>query len=83
MRPLPRLLLASLTLHLAAAEVPTTGATIARVTVYADRAEVVRRFATTLPAGEHALVFDALPGDTDLSSVRVTGQGSFLSLIHI
>jgi len=82
MRPLPRLLLASLTLHLAAAEVPTTGATIARVTVYADRAEVVRRFATTLPAGEHALVFDALPGDTDLSSVRVTGQGSF-SLVDI
>ena len=82
MRSLPCLLLASLTLHLAAAEVPTTGAKIARVTVYADRAEVVRRFATTLPAGEHALVFDALPGETDLSSVRVTGQGSF-SLIDI
>lgn len=82
MRPLPRLLLASLTLNLAAAEIPTTGAKIARVTVYADRAEVVRRFATTLPAGEHALVFDALPGETDLSSVRVNGQGSF-SLIDI
>lgn len=82
MRPLPRLLLASLTLNLAAAEVPTTGAKIARVTVYADRAEVVRRFATTLPAGEHALVFDALPGETDLSSVRVNGQGSF-SLVDI
>jgi len=82
MRSLPCLLLASLTLHLAAAEVPTTGAKIARVTVYADRAEVVRRFATTLPAGEHALVFDALPGETDLSSVRVTGQGSF-SLVDI
>ena len=82
MRSLPRLLLASLTLNLPAAEVPTTGAKIARVTVYADRAEVVRRFATTLPAGEHALVFDALPGETDLSSVRVNGQGSF-SLIDI
>ncbi|GBL30499.1 hypothetical protein EMGBS10_16490 [Opitutia bacterium] len=82
MRPLPYLLLASLTLNLAAAEIPTTGAKIARVTVYADRAEVVRRFATTLPAGEHALVFDALPGETDLSSVRVNGQGSF-SLIDI
>lgn len=82
MRSLPCLLLASLTLNLAAAEVPTTGARIARVTVYADRAEVVRRFATTLPAGEHALVFDALPGETDLSSVRVTGQGSF-SLVDI
>lgn len=82
MRSLPRLLLATLTLNLAAAEVPTTGAKIARVTVYADRAEVVRRFATTLPAGEHALVFDALPGETDLSSVRVNGQGSF-SLIDI
>jgi uncharacterized protein (TIGR02231 family) len=82
MRSLPCLLLASLTLHLAAAEIPTTGAKVARVTVYADRAEVVRRFATTLPAGEHALVFDALPGETDLSSVRVTGQGSF-SLVDI
>lgn len=82
MRPLPCLLLASLTLNLASAEIPTTGAKIARVTVYADRAEVVRRFATTLPAGEHALVFDALPGETDLSSVRVNGQGSF-SLIDI
>ena len=82
MRSLPCLLLVSLTLNLVAAEVPTTGAKIARVTVYADRAEVVRRFATTLPAGEHALVFDALPGETDLSSVRVTGQGSF-SLIDI
>jgi uncharacterized protein (TIGR02231 family) len=82
MRSLPCLLLTSLTLHLAAAEIPTTGAKVARVTVYADRAEVVRRFATTLPAGEHALVFDALPGETDLSSVRVTGQGSF-SLIDI
>ena len=82
MRSLPCLLLASLTLNLVAAEVPTTGAKIARVTVYADRAEVVRRFATTLPAGEHALVFDALPGETDLSSVRVNGQGSF-SLIDI
>lgn len=82
MRSLPCLLLASLTLNLMAAEVPTTGAKIARVTVYADRAEVVRRFATTLPAGEHALVFDALPGETDLSSARVTGQGSF-SLIDI
>lgn len=82
MRSLPCLLLASLTLNLMAAEVPTTGAKIARVTVYADRAEVVRRFATTLPAGEHALVFDALPGETDLSSVRVNGQGSF-SLIDI
>ena len=82
MRPLPCLLLASLTLNLASAEIPTTGAKIARVTVYADRAEVVRRFATTLPAGEHALVFDALPGETDLSSVRVNGQGSF-SLVDI
>lgn len=82
MSPLPRLLLATFALPLLAAEVPTTEAKIARVTVYADRAEVVRRFATTLPAGEHALVFDALPGETDLSSVRVTGQGSF-SLIDI
>jgi len=82
MSPLPRLLLATLSLPLLSAEVPTTEAKIARVTVYADRAEVVRRFAATLPAGEHTLVFDSLPGDTDLSSVRATGQGAF-SLVDI
>lgn len=82
MRPLPLLLLAGLSSSLAANELPTTDAKISRVTVYSDRAEVVRHFATTLPTGEHTLVFDALPGDTDLSSVRVNGQGSF-SLVDI
>ncbi len=82
MRPLSRLLLAALSLPLLAADIPTTDAKITRVTVYADRAEVVRHFATTLTAGEQTLLFDQLPGDTDLSSVRVDGQGSF-TLIDI
>jgi len=81
MRPLPYLLVA-LCLRAVAADVPTTDAKIARVTVYADRAEIVRQFEARLEAGEHTLVFDPLPGDTDLSSVRATGQGTF-SLVDI
>lgn len=77
MRPLPCLLAAALALPLFADEIQTTEAKIARVTVYADRAEVVRHFATTLAAGEHTLVFDRLPGDTDLTSLRVDGRGGF------
>jgi len=81
MRPLPCLLVA-LCLRAVAADVPTTDARITRVTVYADRAEIVRQFEARLEAGEHTLIFDPLPGDTDLSSVRATGQGTF-SLVDI
>jgi uncharacterized protein (TIGR02231 family) len=82
MTPLPRLLLIAVALPLPASEIPTNEARISRVTVYGDRAEVVRHFSTKLTAGEHTLVFDTLPGDTDLSSVRINGQGSF-SLVEI
>ena len=76
------LLLATLSLGLRAAELPTTDAKIAAVTVYGDRAEVVRRLATTVEAGEHTLTFENLPGTTDLSSVRADGLGAF-TLIDI
>ena len=82
MTPLPRLLLIAVALPLPASEIPTNEARISRVTVYGDRAEVVRHFSTKLTAGEHTLVFDTLPGDTDLSSVRINGKGSF-SLVEI
>ena len=72
--PLPLLLLAS---ALGAAEVKTDGAAITQVTVYADRAEVVRTFKGRLEAGEQTLVFDRLPGATRLDQLRVEGRGAF------
>ena len=72
--PLPLLLLAA---ALGAAEVKTDGAAITQVTVYADRAEVVRTFKGRLEAGEQTLVFDRLPGATRLDQLRVEGRGAF------
>jgi len=65
---------------LGAAEVKTDGAPITRVTVYADRAEVVRTFKGRLEAGEQTLVFDRLPGATRLDQLRVEGRGEFTLL---
>jgi uncharacterized protein (TIGR02231 family) len=74
------LLLAASLLGLRAAELPTTGAKISSVTVYGDRAEVVRHLAVDVVAGEHTLAFENLPGSADLSSVRADGQGAFTLL---
>jgi len=75
-------LLAALTLSVAAADIPTTAAKVHTVTVYGDRAEVVRHLTATIEAGDHTLTFENLPGATDLSSVRVDGKGAF-TLIDI
>jgi uncharacterized protein (TIGR02231 family) len=75
-------LLAALTLSVAAADIPTTAAKVHTVTVYGDRAEVVRHLSATVEAGDHSLTFENLPGATDLSSVRVDGKGAF-TLIDI
>ena len=85
--PIPMLnpscfLLAALTLSAAAADIPTTAAKVHTVTVYGDRAEVVRHLTATVEAGDHTLTFENLPGATDLSSVRVDGKGAF-TLIDI
>ena len=85
--PIPMLhpscfLLAALTLSVAAADIPTTAAKVHTVTVYGDRAEVVRHLSATVEAGDHSLTFENLPGATDLSSVRVDGKGAF-TLIDI
>jgi uncharacterized protein (TIGR02231 family) len=45
------------------------------VTVYPDRARVVRAAVVTLPAGESTVVFAGLPPATVASSVRVEGEG--------
>jgi len=62
---------------LGAAEVPTPDAKPREVTVYADRAEVVRIFQGTLAAGDQSLLFDNLPANVDFSSIRVDGTGAF------
>jgi len=91
MNPLPRptsmrnfLLLPALLLGagLTAAEIKTDAARVSQVTVYADRAEVVRHLRLRLEPGEHTLVFDQLPATTDLGQVRVDGRGAF-TLIDI
>jgi len=91
MNPLPRpnfmkksLLLPALLLGagLSAAEIKTDAARVSQVTVYADRAEVVRHLRLRLEPGEHTLVFDQLPATTDLGQVRVDGSGAF-TLIDI
>ncbi len=78
MRPALLLLVASL-LSAQAAEIPA-GGRVTAVTVYADRAEVVREASVRLEAGEQTLVFDNLPGATDLGSLRAEGTGAFTLL---
>ena len=74
MKTLTLLLLAA---ALGADELPATGARITDVTVYADRAEVVRTFTGRLEPGERTLVFDDLPAGTLLDQLRVEGGGRF------
>ena len=57
-------------------------AKISEVTVYSDRAEVVKHLEGNLEAGEHVLSFENLPRSANLSTVRVQGKGDF-ALIDI
>ena len=68
--------------RLCAQTLSTDAAKISEVTVYSDRAEVVKHLEGNLEAGEHVLSFENLPGSADLSSVRVQGKGDF-ALIDI
>ncbi len=45
------------------------------VTVFPQGADVVRLMEATLPAGEHTLILDDLPGTIDAQSIRVEGIG--------
>lgn len=74
--------LALFLVRLCAQTLSTDTAKISEVTVYSDRAEVVKHLEGNLEAGEHVLNFDNLPGSADLSSVRVQGKGDF-ALIDI
>jgi uncharacterized protein (TIGR02231 family) len=44
------------------------------VTVFPSGAEVTRVATASLAAGDHALVFDGLPGDLDPETIRVEGE---------
>lgn len=48
---------------------------VALVTVFPNRAQVMRTAQKELPAGEHWLVFDNLPASIDQKSVQVNGVG--------
>jgi uncharacterized protein (TIGR02231 family) len=49
---------------------------ITKVTVYSDRAEITRNSENELPKGDHRLIFDMLPGQTEPDSIQVKGHGS-------
>lgn len=74
--------LALFLVRLCAQTLSTDTAKITEVTVYSDRAEIVKHLEGKLEAGEHVLSFENLPGSADLSSVRVQGKGDF-ALIDI
>lgn len=56
--------------------IKTLKARITAVTVYADRAQVTRSAAETLPAGEYRLMFDHLPEGLEPGSIQVNGTGN-------
>ena len=54
-------------------EVPSE---ISAVTVFPDRADVLRSATLTVPAGKHTIVFNNLPSGLLADSLRVSGKGS-------
>ncbi len=58
-----------------AATVPATGGKIVRVTVYPDRAEVVREVEVKLPAGASQIQFEGVPANVEADSLRISGKG--------
>lgn len=71
---LPFLLLPSAT-PLPAATVATKNARVVEVTVYADRAEVVREVTLDLPAGPSTLEFADIPRGAEPDSFRLSAKG--------
>ncbi len=60
-----------------AAESTVLDSRISEVTVFADRAEVVREATLDLDAGTHSLLFANLPSNVDQNSLQVDGTGGF------
>lgn len=57
--------------------------TIAAVTVYKDRASVIRKGKTSLSAGTHSLFFTNLPIEIVDQSVRVSGEGEGARILDV
>jgi len=55
---------------------------ITRVTVYNDRAEVTRSTENELTAGDHLLIFDMLPEQTERNSIQIKGNGEASRFRH-
>ena len=61
---------------------PASG-TITAATVYLDRAVVSRTADVKLPAGEHEIVFEALPLNLLADSLQVSGLGDGVTLLDV
>jgi len=63
-----------------AGTIPVGASRIAEVTVFADRAEVVREARVDLPPGASELIFDAIPFGIETDSLRASGKGTDTTL---
>ncbi len=61
---------------LLAEETIKVNSTITEVTVFPDRARVIRTVTKSLLPGDYILVFEKLPADTDQNSIQVSGKGA-------
>jgi uncharacterized protein (TIGR02231 family) len=59
----------------AAASVPASGSRIVEVTVFADRAEIVREARVDVPAGPATVEFAGIPWGVEPDSVRASARG--------
>ncbi|MBS1491481.1 MAG: DUF4139 domain-containing protein [Bacteroidetes bacterium] len=57
-----------------------TNSKITEVTVFLNRAQVLREVKTTLPAGKTNIVVNGLTARLDPNSIQVSGRGSFIIL---
>ncbi len=73
---LAAILLASTAATPALAETIIATSQVDAVTVYPSGAEVTRVATAEIAAGEHALVFEGLPGDLDPATIRVEGDAA-------
>ena len=79
MRPLPSILLLLVTSYsLAQNPQKKIESTIQTVTIFPEKAQVVRTANTTLASGKTDLIFQGLSPFTDFSSVQVEGEGKFV-----
>jgi uncharacterized protein (TIGR02231 family) len=62
---------------------PTLEAPIVAVTVFVNRARVIRRGKITLEAGEYTLILDTLPAALEADSVRASGSGAGVMLLGV